>query len=128
MTIKDVLNDLAKKYNVKVRVDVDISFMSKNDRGYCIQFKYPITKWLEINKTFYIDTPGYNGTKDYKFTSEPIRTESEESNVSINQKYIDNLTVKLQLGYDNITACASEFVDNYKQSIIDGLKSGKISD
>ena len=128
MTIKDVLNDLAKKYNVKVRVDVDISFMSKNDRGYCIQFKYPITKWLEINKTFYIDTPGYNCTKDYKFTSKPIQIEYDESKVRIKQKCIDNLAVKLQLGYDNITACASEFVANYKQFIIDGLKSGKISD
>ena len=128
MTIKDVLKDLAKKYNVKVRVDVDISFMSKKDRGYCIQFRYPVTKWLEINKTFFIDSPGYNGTKDYKFTSEPIIIESSDSNISINQKYIDNLAIKLQLGYDNVINCASEFVANYKQSIIDGLKSGKISD
>jgi len=128
MTIRDALKDLAKKYNIKIRVDVDISLDSKIDRGYCIQFRYPVTKWLEINKTFYIDTPGYNGTKDYKFTSEPIIIESIDSNTSINQKYIDNLAMKLQLGYDNIVTCASEFVSNYKKFIIDGLKSGKISD
>ena len=127
MTIKDVLKDLTKKYNIKVRVDVDIA-LDPIDKGYCIQFRYPVTKWLEINKTFYIDSPGYNGTKGYKFTSEPIVIESSDSNTNINQKYIDNLAIKLQLGYDNVMTCASEFVANYKQSIIDGLKSGKISD
>lgn len=129
MTVKEALKDLTKKYNITIEVAVDNALDSDKDKGYAINFNYHITKWLGLTKTFYIDTPGYNGTKDYKCSSDPVCIELLDSGfirANINKKYITDFSDKMQKGYEVLRDCAAEFTSVYKASIVKGLKSGEI--
>lgn len=124
MKIKDFLKDLAKVYNVTICTMEDIN---PDAIGYTIFIDYPIKKGIVINKTFYIDTPGYSNNKNYKCSSTPICIEARDlSIINVNKNAVVEISNKIQFGYDTVKECADEFMTNYKKQIIDGLKSGEL--